>query len=554
MLRTGWAFAVLLGVGPAFGQFMPSTPRPPKGAAAAPAPNQPVTHAAAGASDEEMRLGGTEPRLPAAPLAVSPELRLRLRSDADRDREQGRGTQAYRFWLGPWYHEQSGEYSFKTLAPFWVERKQPDNDRASLFGGLYYNRRSPKHDADVLFPLFWNLRDEDNRTTVVGPVVHRSAPDAHDTWVAPLFFQGSRTNGSGYLHLVPPLFITHHTQNSGFNFALGFYCSWTGGSSCSPSRATDISYGIAPLLYFAGKTERSRYEFAAPLLHYYQNNEVEDRWVNVWGPFIWSHRKETDAFHVAPLFWHSWGKNEDSLTILPFFHYSYKGNSSLFVNPLFLSARGEKGDSTFATYLYARYRGRTTLDMVTPLFWRYTDPDIGLSRYVVPPFLYSSTSPRGSDLAIFPFYGRFTRPGIRDTTWVTPFFSHTHDLTGWSTNIYPFLYTGRTYDATHTVVFPFFWDFASSKSRTTIGLPLLWRFADERQVSELVGNVYYHERKVPGGLDWQVHVFPAFSYGETPQGHWWNVLFGLAGYSREGAATKMRLLYVPIPLSGGAEE
>ena len=71
-----------------------------------------------------------------------------------------------------------------------------------------------------------------------------------------------------------------------------------------------------------------------------------------------------------------------------------------------------------------------------------------------------------------------------------------------------------------------------------------------RDVSQLVGNVYYHETKLSTGLDWEIHVFPFFSYGETPDGHWWNVLFGLAGYTRRGELSKMRTLWIPITLSG----
>ena len=40
-----------------------------------------------------------------------------------------------------------------------------------------------------------------------------------------------------------------------------------------------------------------------------------------------------------------------------------------------------------------------------------------------------------------------------------------------------------------------------------------------------------------------------FSYGETPNGHFWSVLYGLAGYQRSGAATKMKALWIPIQLS-----
>jgi hypothetical protein len=79
--------------------------------------------------------------------------------------------------------------------------------------------------------------------------------------------------------------------------------------------------------------------------------------------------------------------------------------------------------------------------------------------------------------------------------------------------------------------------------------PLYWRFAKTDSLSQLIGNVYYQERRFKNGLDWQVHFFPLFSYGETPDGHWWNVLFGLAGYERSGTMTKVRALYIPIELS-----
>jgi hypothetical protein len=216
-----------------------------------------------------------------------------------------------------------------------------------------------------------------------------------------------------------------------------------------------------------------------------------------------------------------------------------------------LTARGDNGESTFVTWGYARYRGRTTLDMVTPLYWHYTDPDIGLTRTLLFPLLYLSSSPRGYDTGVFPFFLHSKRPDLSETTWITPFFQHTHDLQGWTTNIHPILYLGRSYESTHTVVFPFFWDFASPHSRATVAFPLYWRFSDDSSVSQLLGNTYYHERKVGSGLDWEFHFFPAFSYGETPDGHWWNILYGLAGYTRRGTMTKARALWIPITLSEG---
>ena len=46
-------------------------------------------------------------------------------------------------------------------------------------------------------------------------------------------------------------------------------------------------------------------------------------------------------------------------------------------------------------------------------------------------------------MALFPFFANFDRFGIEETTWVTPFFQHSHGLTGWSTNLHPIAYFGR---------------------------------------------------------------------------------------------------------------
>src|SRR5262249_32469632 len=155
-----------------------------------------------------------------------------------------------------------------------------------------------------------------------------------------------------------------------------------------------------------------------------------------------------------------------------------------------------------------------------------------------------------SNQVFFPFWGHFERYGISETTWLTPFYRHTTDLRGWETDINPIVYVGRNARDTHFVVAPFLWDFASPTSRSTVAFPVFWRFSTERELTQLVGNVYYHEKKLKSGLDWEIHLFPVFSYGESPSGHYWNVLYGLAGYSREGKTTKMRTLWIPIKLSG----
>jgi len=522
---------------------------------AAPPPGTPEMHAASGA-DDSLTPPGSEPALPEEPLKLTQPTFDAIGSDTQPDSEElGRGPATTRKFYGLYYQENSDKYQFKLVFPVWAERQMPsrtkpkETDRASLFAGLYYNRRSAERADDILFPLVWNLRDKltQTRTTIVGPLVNRSAPGESDNWLAPLYFTGTRKTG-GYTVIPPLLTYTNHDDQGGFNLVGPLFCSWKGGSSCDTRTAQNIDFGLAPL-YFYGQNIKTKYEIIPPLLHYYRYNERDLSWTNMWGPYYRRHTQKREIFHLFPLYYSLWGKDERHTTVLPFFHYGYKGDSWLFASPLFVAAHSDKGANTFATWLYARHRGRTELDMVTPLYWAYRDPDIGLNRKILFPFLYSSTSPRESNQAFFPFWGHFERYGISESTWITPFFNHKTDLRGWSTNLYPLVYVGRNVLDTHIVVAPFLWDFASPKSRTTVAFPVFWRFSDEKEVTQLVGNVYYHEKKLRTGLDWEVHIFPAFSYGETPNGHWWNVLYGLAGYTRQGTATTVRTLWIPTKLS-----
>ncbi len=534
----------------------PPTRQPAPQQQSKPPPGTPELHAAPGAS-EQIVAPGSEPSLPAAPLELSPELRARIGSDLMPDSlELGRVPRTEHRFYGPYYEQRSGRYRFRLAFPVWAERVQPSRtdanvpDRAALFGGLYYNRRSAERADDVLFPIFWDLKNKvtGDHTTIAGPFVHREAPGENDNWLAPLFFTGRRKDG-GYTLIPPLLTYLNNDSEGGFNLVGPLFCSWKGGPSCDARTAEDIDFGVAPF-YFYGQNLESKYEIIPPLLHYYRYSERDLSWVNVWGPYYRRHGPTRDALHVFPFYYSLWGPRERHTTLFPFFHYGHDETSSLLVNPLFLLKRGPENEHTFVTWGYARHRGRTSLDMITPLFWHYRDPDVGLDQTLLFPFFYSRTSPRESSFAVFPFYGHFERFGISESTWVTPLFRHSTDLRGWSTSLYPLVHFGRNAANTHTVVAPFFWDFASPDSRTTIALPLFFRFADRDSVSQLVGNVYYHESKVYGGRDWEIHVFPLFSYGETPDGHWWNVLYGLAGYTRRGAMTQVRTLYIPITLSG----
>ncbi len=529
---------------------------PPPAQSGEPKPSDlPETHAASGATDSIVP-EGNEPALPEDPLKVSDKTRALIGTDLDlSDVPQGMGERTERDFYGLYYDERSGEHRYRVAFPVWAERLQPSRtdpavtDRASLFAGLYYNRRSAERADDVLFPLIWNLNDrlEDSRTTIVGPFVNRVTKTERDDWLLPLYATGQRPHG-GYTLIPPLLTYLSNDAHGGFNMLGPAFCSWSGGQNCDTRTAHDIDLGVFPL-YFFGQNARTQYEVIPPLLHYYRYNDRDLSWTNIWGPFYRHHTQKRDYLHLLPLYWSIWGKGERHTTVFPFFHYGYDQKETLFVNPLYLTHHNTDGDNTFVTWLYARHRGRTELDMITPLYWHYRDPTINLDQKLLFPFLYTRTSPRESDTVFFPFWGHFERFGVSESIWITPFFQHKHDLRGWQTNIHPILYLGRDGRNTHTVVAPIFWDFAGPESRSTVAFPFYWRFAKRDSLSQLIGNVYYSERQYKNGLDWQLHFFPLFSYGETPDGHWWNLLFGLAGYTRQGTATKVRALWVPIELS-----
>jgi len=194
----------------------------------------------------------------------------------------------------------------------------------------------------------------------------------------------------------------------------------------------------------------------------------------------------------------------------------------------------------------------TAVGPIVPLVWSYRDRDLGSRAWAIAPFVYASDSPAGHDW-LTPLVGRFESYGESRTWWVFPSIVLTTDTHGWEDDLHPILYLGRNDDSSHTVVAPFFWDFASPKGRTTIGFPIYWRFAEGQDASvvQVAANTLYTQKRVAGGLDWQFHLLPLFSYGESPTGYFWNLLFGLAGYTREGSGAQVRALWIPFDVNGG---
>jgi hypothetical protein len=544
-----------------------------------PTRNKSVGPQRGGADDEEpqgpspsARPGG-EPTVqtPQDPLAIPEPLKDTIGTDFDGTLPPPEGK-VHRSLHPLWYEQRRGDSRFRIslIPPLYLEHTRgldpqtgastPYTDRESLAALLFYQRRSPNKDADILFPLFWRVRDGRNHALVLGPFVHREAPNENDNWLAPLYFQGKRKDG-GYFH-APPLLTTSHWNSKGAFTLVGPYFRDRTGS--------DVDWGIVPFLFRGDNGNldgaRKTYTLIPPALFFHREREVDESSLTVVGPVISETNPKRSIFDVAPLFFSIQGRpetggvRESHLTLFPLFHYGTSPEKNLLIVPGYYRRRTPTED-TMITPLFSHATTRneatslTVVGPILPIYYHATDIDIGFSGTGIFPFYYGSSSPKGRAL-LTPLFGRFESYNVSRTYWVFPNITYTRDVEGWETDVHPIVYMGRDKSSSHTVFAPIFWDFASASSRTTVGFPVYWRFADTTAgtLTQVTANTLYRERRVPGGTDWQFHLLPLFSYGQSPSGYWWNVLFGLAGYDRDGATSKIKAFWIPITVSGGGAD
>lgn len=514
---------------------------------------------------------------PVDPLAVPDEIKDRIGVGDEAPRAGAVGSVSRR--LRPYYEETRGDYRLRLVPPLYLEhtrglpqRDQPSGsaqpDTEGLYGLLYYRRRSLHVDADLVFPALWRLREDQRHTLVLGPFVHQeqaasaTSRATHANWLAPLVFEGVQKDG-GYMHVPLALTLASWKEKSAFTLV---------GPYLRLRKERSVDQGLFPLFWHGDNHDpdgaRRSYTLIPPVLFFKRDRELEDSHLTIVGPVYRETNPKRAITNVLPLFWHisgkpeSGGMQESHTTLLPFFHYGRSEEKSLLVLPGYLrrvTAQSDTMLTPFVSFASTR-KGKTNLfaaGPVVPLFFNYSDKDIGLRWTGAFPFVYTGHSPRGYTLAT-PLFVTDRNYGINRNNWVFPNVFWGSSNKGWHAALAPIVFAGRSEKSTHTVIAPLFWDFASPTSRTTIGFPVYWRFAkpETRSITQVAGNTVYVERHVRGGQDWEFHVAPVFSYGRSPGGHFWNILFGLAGYSRKGEDAYVRALWIPFHVrgSGGSQK
>jgi hypothetical protein len=424
-------------------------------------------------------------------------------------------------WFAPLnFYRRRGERRWLGLLPLLSHAWGRDRSTTLALAPPMYLHRSPGKRRIYLPPLFWYHRDGQGglatRTTVAGPVYHRSRPGGGAFGVAPLLFTGWSA-ARRHVVLFPWLWHARSRERTTWVVGPAFYHRhrqqrWGGFAPLVYSRSSPGSrtLSVLPLFDYRSRRGGTTSQLIAPLFFYERDDRVARR---QWGalPFYYQRRDRRFAIDIAlPLFAHIEDKLARRSTTLagPLFLRSDPKRSAQVFFPLFWRFRSGSGDATRTHLLVAPLFYRSTArerstTVAFPLFWRFRDPKAtstvlfplaflrrdrdgrGLfaiggpgyyRRYAdgyaagLAPLLFLGRRGQRSHQVVFPAFWRFTRPG-HSLTIAGPVF-HRRSPSGYSGGVAPLVYWGRSGERRHRVVFPLFWRFTKPGRSTTVFGPV----------------------------------------------------------------------------------
>ncbi len=305
-----------------------------------------------------------------------------------------------------WRDGPKGEWH-RWLAPLFFASSQPDggyfhapllltfshhNPKSafSLIGGIGYYDRTEKDidwgvvpfvfagsNADKLTKYFfipplltYHSEDKDNakQTTVVGPVVYKTAPGSLVFDILPLFlhkndeksvsttllplFHSSSNKKNGSDLLVTPLFVTARDETGGRTLVTPLYSRYRGRTTL------DVAGPIVPLF-----------------VHYHDPDTYKHTYL--FGPVLTS-SSPTGSSVLTPLFghWNEYGVSK-STWIFPTFHHTTTTDGWDFnVYPFLFTGRDKTSShSVLAPIFWDFVAPKKRSTVVFPVFWRFADDE-----------------------------------------------------------------------------------------------------------------------------------------------------------------------------------
>ena len=463
----------------------------------------------------------------------------------------------------PFYFHQPGDSGYRHITPL-----------------LYFHTWDKHDDTRVQFPLFGWHRDKDKEeTTTVVPLLFSSyttSPTEKRFRIWPFVFMGTNRDGGGEASILP-LWWWSKKQGHG--------------------------WFVAPLLLSGGQRDDKRdiTEVVIGLLGYYRRHADVDSW-RVLFPLFFDHKTLEAHTFVAPLTWYrSTPEGRTVGVVFPLF-WSFRdaqhGTDHKLLLPLFDWQRDDVGGVrqliVYAPIIFHRTDRKRSVDVVPPLFTRWSTKDDGGGGLIAGPFVHVH-DPAGSTTSLFPVYWRF-HDRLHDATthilfpiaavhhhtgagggFVGPIYgwSSSNGAGGWGAGIAPIAMFGRNGTRTHALVLPLFAHWADSRlgvKTTAIG-PLFWRTTPDggdgglfpllfagrhaHKSYAVVPGLVFHESDADGATDvvgpvyvahgkdsWAAGVAPLAFFGrDGTRSH--QVVFPLVWHFADSATKRERLVVGP---------
>lgn len=336
-----------------------------------------------------------------------------------------------------WYASRTEESSFKILFPFYLDWRTGDENRlrlARVVLPLYSVHRSAtsatrvvfpfyfRHENLIfgstlrywfplfgsyergsetqryfLFPLYAHMQDPqrgyDSRFFLWPLVHHETLPDAHDTWVLPLFRRQHSAEESATMAGL--LWWSGHTPQRDYTLLLPLYGRWRSDEAGE--------YRVTPLSFEMRKPDgyRKRF-FLGPLAIATEDPQQQRQQLDILWPLISrSTRGETSHSRFLPFWWHDQSpKRSFSLALLPpYLRQEEPGKSLFHLWPFY----GRKLDGDFRE------------DSVVWPFFRYGRDSEGERRSWQALIAFGSADTDRSSFGLFPlWYHRRERAGTLD--------------------------------------------------------------------------------------------------------------------------------------------
>lgn len=293
-------------------------------------------------------------------------------------------------WLAPLFFASSQPDGGYFHAPLLLTFSHHSAKKAfSLIGGIgYYDRKDRDvdwgvapfvfagRDADKLTSYFFipplltyhhEDRDASKQTTVVGPVLYKTAPgkvvldvfplflhardeDSTATTLLPFFHTSRRKDGRSLL--VTPLFILGRDTEGGRTVVTPLYSQYRGRTTL------DLAGPILPL-------------FA----HYHDPDLYRHRWLT--GP-IFTTYDPTGWSVLTPLFghWHDYGVSRTTWVFPTFHHVTEVDGWAFNIHPfLYLGKDKTNSHSVLAPVFWDFVTPKKRSTVVFPVFWRFADEE-----------------------------------------------------------------------------------------------------------------------------------------------------------------------------------